>query len=806
MRIYKNHKILIFELIFFACVGAGISLGGNKVLAYDSTAQISNVAPLPDSANVDGGGSVQPWFAIGEGDFDGHLSYAKIYVPKNTAATLIVENGDGICPADLVGGSSAPRAQYTINEMDPTEQVGETPSWGATKYSYNTTTQVPHACGDITFTIPKNAGTISDIAGHTNYYVYYFTARYHHTSAYDGGDYEKGFRLRVTNNGSLVGMSRYVGTEANHWFGLVSRESNPNTWDFAVQMAPMCIPEEGLQGKAIKVHDIDWGVYPQSTYPIVNGNKYKDDSQDLTGLIDQDNDVAGTGYHWALTDPPGETRNGTHSTTAASKIVGSEWPYGNHTDDQLTFSAARGERYLLVFKHFGWQNAVQIELPYDQFDSQPSVRHLKDCNPSPPNPNISCTAVPVDATPAEGASTTINVSVKSSVAVNGMTLHETSDPLTASDVQNLRSGQTTYGFGVSNPDPRGSPLIYYTYTIIDNSGNEQASCEAYVTWQVPPPNKPYFKVKGGDVFTGGWFSDTNDDSYCLDNYQAPSFDDLASSFQKGGIFAFAGGGKGASSQYAAYSTGLIDGADGAALYGFYTQLASKSNLSFANSSNNLNSADWGGYFEGTTQQQHCVDDYFNTKQNSPTAGSINWGQSGQYKVNGTTIGGVTIGAGENITVFVDGDLYINNNITYPGASSYTDGNVPKFALVVMGNIYIAPNVNRLDGLYIAQPNLSNIDNTGVIWTCNDGSGSNYNFRTVNANCKTPLTFNGAVIAKQMNLWRVNDGLNSANPDNPAEIFNYTPEMVIGNAFFGLTSSSTNAGYTVESVTSLPPVY
>jgi hypothetical protein len=65
----------------------------------------------------------------------------------------------------------------------------------------------------------------------------------------------------------------------------------------------------------------------------------------------------------------------------------------------------------------------------------------------------------------------------------------------------------------------------------------------------------------------------------------------------------------------------------------------------------------------------------------------------------------------------------------------------------------------------------------------------------------------------MNLWRVNDGLNaglldnpSGNPNIPAEIFNYTPEMVISSPLIDVSSSSGSQDLRVESVISLPPIF
>ena len=186
--------------------------------------------------------------------------------------------------------------------------------------------------------------------------------------------------------------------------------------------------------------------------------------------------------------------------------------------------------------------------------------------------------------------------------------------------------------------------------------------------------------------------------------------------------------------------------------------------------------------------------------------------SGQYIANGLTLnaGPEVVSAGKTVTLFVNGNVYIGGNITY--APGYNADNVPKFALVTRGNIFIDPAVSRLDGLYIAQPDTTSaatISASGVIWTCHGNSPDVPNTVYVSSACRTKLTFNGAVIAKQVNLLRGNGDVASAaagegsNSGNIAEVFNFTPEMVIGGGFF---NSTTGNQYKIESLISLPPVF
>lgn len=334
---------------------------------------------------------------------------------------------------------------------------------------------------------------------------------------------------------------------------------------------------------------------------------------------------------------------------------------------------------------------------------------------------------------------------------------------------------------------------------------------------------PYLKVTGGDVFAGGWINNGNSDcsTSTSSNYQAPTIAGASvTNPKKGGILAYAVGRTGASSDFGAFAMGLIEG-DSTKNYGFYTgQTTSTSGLSFANNNLGFGTTYWGGYFAGASQQTHCIPDYFGTKQVTATITTVSCTNlnvaslpaDGQYKTtpSGTacdiTAGvNAAIGSGNarRVTLFVYGDAYISHSITYQGG--YTTDQTPKFTLVAQGNIFVDKGVSNLAGLYIAQPNLT-IDatgtNSGSFWTCHTAAPDIPTGHWIYQNCGTRLTIDGAVIAKQLDFVRIPGDVLDNNA-NPAEVINYTPEMVMGGPFFNPPATTTPK---INSLISLPPVF
>lgn len=348
---------------------------------------------------------------------------------------------------------------------------------------------------------------------------------------------------------------------------------------------------------------------------------------------------------------------------------------------------------------------------------------------------------------------------------------------------------------------------------------------------------PYFKVFGGDVTTGGGFNggaNGTDSGPCLADFQAPTYTSPIGNPNKGGIMAFVNQSftAGASSQLGAFSLGLIEvNGNASGNWGFFAGGDGTGGLRFANDKGSAAIANYGGgIFEdarlsGSAHQlTHCIPDYYTIKNtgaqalaNPYTVNSLNFasgctatsckflsspGASNQYL---NSNGGLN--PGKNATLFIDGNVYIASNITYAGG--YSDINVPKLAIVARGNIYVDPSVTWLDGFYIAQPK-SGVADSGNIWTCHDNSTTVPTGQWLYDNCRTNsnLTVNGAFVAKQIQLTRVKGDVATATPNESAavtgaaEIFNYTPEMVVGGGFFNQAS---NFGR-IQSLVNLPPVF
>jgi hypothetical protein len=376
--------------------------------------------------------------------------------------------------------------------------------------------------------------------------------------------------------------------------------------------------------------------------------------------------------------------------------------------------------------------------------------------------------------------------------------------------------------------------------------------------------RPYLKGFGADVMTGGWFSNGTDCQMGAgtSNYQSPSFYNASfpsADNRNGGILSYSkssGNSTGGdSSQYAAFSVGEIDGRRAGPPHdGFYsagslaaTTSTSVKALSFANNSAALS---FGGVFDGTVSQGNCIADYYSKKPSSTQninnlsdaiAAPNSVTDFSASAVPGTNFNltngaaSFTIPAGKRITIYVNGNVYINANILYDAAS--TVDNVPKFALIASGSIYIDKNATQLAGMYVAEPSVTTAaavaaDN-GIIWTCHPNNTAVLDY-TYPPNCTSPLVVSGGLIAKQINYFRIGgnnastksdvattsstaeDNISTVNtcsssPYNNchlSEVVNYTPAMIMGGTFISGSggSSGSGGGLPVDSVLSLPPVF
>lgn len=204
-------------------------------------------------------------------------------------------------------------------------------------------------------------------------------------------------------------------------------------------------------------------------------------------------------------------------------------------------------------------------------------------------------------------------------------------------------------------------------------------------------------------------------------------------------------------------------------------------------------------------------------------------------------------SGKNL-IYVDGNVYIPNNITFaPATIDPSSGSINGTSLyvVALGNIYIGPGVTNLDGVFVAENGCDvnqvtscssfNANNGGLINTCADisagGSSKAFPQDTLYDSCTAQLTVRGALVADQVKLDRsygsIRNSLPAENPlnfnthdcsvgnylnsdpyaispsfnqDCSAEVFNFDPVNYSNNP--GLNSDQKT---TYDSIVSLPPV-
>lgn len=306
-------------------------------------------------------------------------------------------------------------------------------------------------------------------------------------------------------------------------------------------------------------------------------------------------------------------------------------------------------------------------------------------------------------------------------------------------------------------------------------------------------SKPYARTYGGDVSAGGGLA-SSPGSCSLDN------DASIIGWNKRSAGSWAGAGV----QFAAYAmrtifdttTSIGNGAGSAPV---------PSGLAFSN----VGAATFNGIVGVSLGSVDCVDDYYATKPSTTSSipASVAAMTSGSYSGTGNIQlgGGNIINPNNRISVYVDGNVFISNNIVYAG--TWDVGTMPMFRLIVRGNIYIDNDVAQLDGLYVAQPNGAT---GGNIYTCalaadpfNPMLPTHSSFLTQCDNNK--LTVNGAFVAKQVQLLRTIGTLRSSNATEAAssgsiaEVFNYSPAMWIPQP----SSSSGTPEY--DAISSLPPV-
>ncbi len=346
--------------------------------------------------------------------------------------------------------------------------------------------------------------------------------------------------------------------------------------------------------------------------------------------------------------------------------------------------------------------------------------------------------------------------------------------------------------------------VTYSWTLqFQGSNLELGQGGTCNTPPVTPSTSPYLQVWGGDINTGGGFEKQDPTTGAFTcpssypDYVSPSAPGLPGGIPRdyGGIKAFgaADGTYGSMSDFGALSLGIIAKND-AAHINFHANPSFSSVATPSSSGGELNSS----------SPNYCVIDFFDKTQQSPnsigTPSDINGLDNNKQDMVNNPIGGLgggNVNANDNKVLYVNGDVTITSNIVYQSWNVDTQ-KPPSFVLIVRGNINVAPNVTRLDGLYIAQPTASAVD--GIFNTCANN--------IVNQFCNQQLIVNGAVIARRiMPLRSVGTLSPDANPSfspppghNAAEIFNFVPSMVLSNPNFTPIYSN------LQGLFSLPPVF
>jgi len=307
--------------------------------------------------------------------------------------------------------------------------------------------------------------------------------------------------------------------------------------------------------------------------------------------------------------------------------------------------------------------------------------------------------------------------------------------------------------------------------------------------------KPYMQVYGGDISAGDGLETAP--STCTNNNNAAV---VGWNKRNVGGAGYAGAG----AQYAAFALSAItDFATAQANSGTVTK---PSGFSFANTATSPATGAFGGNFGSVT----CTKDYFAQAPSSgalPYSSNLSSMTTGTYSGSGNVTLSGNVNPNQRITIYVDGNLYINGDIKFPG--SWNIASMPYLQVVVRGDIYIAGTVSQVDGNFIAQVNPAT-GTGGTIATCGTATGP---YATAAGAfyipCANKLTVNGSFTANSVMLMRTPNSLNqssaadTAGSNRAAEQFNYNPALWMVQPAPSSTGSGRVDNY--DAITSLPPV-
>ena len=262
-------------------------------------------------------------------------------------------------------------------------------------------------------------------------------------------------------------------------------------------------------------------------------------------------------------------------------------------------------------------------------------------------------------------------------------------------------------------------------------------------------------------------------------------------------------------EYAISATGVIAGiGSGSAFAGAGmptpTNPLSACSFSFLTFSNARTTSDtcrttaatnYGKYSTGRTMPT-LSNSYPTTMASTSLSGVVNTASlNGIYKTSGDiTLNAGVIPAGRTIVI---NTLYdpVNRqyaNVTIAGNITYATGTLTKASdipqlIIIAGNINIRSAATQVDAWLSAE---------GTLNTCSNVARTSINSN----NCNAVLTFNGPVMANQIQLWRTAGSGPGTLSGNPAEIFNLRPDAYL----FGITQSSKSGRLQTVYELELPP--
>lgn len=179
----------------------------------------------------------------------------------------------------------------------------------------------------------------------------------------------------------------------------------------------------------------------------------------------------------------------------------------------------------------------------------------------------------------------------------------------------------------------------------------------------------------------------------------------------------------------------------------------------------------------------------------------------------------TLNAGHAATLVVNGDVYISSDIKESNGNFGSVKKIPTLAIIATGDIFIAPGVKNLYGLYIAgskalpSPYTRNDPNrilNGYINTCQDDNGIigpvDF-FPSIQADASTcshqNLVVNGALIANGYYFRRTGGDVEQGT--DPAELLTFMPDLTL-NPPPGIGSGAGSIPAGLKYAGERPPVF